>query len=256
MDMPPPPPQATEPAPPVPGSRPRVAQWDEPRWTQPNVSPTDSGPPNRMWWQRVLAIAGLVFLFPFLLTIPFWIELGRYRKWKSGEIQRLPFLMAWGAFASVVVLLAIAVPADGAPESPTVVAASVPSIPGGIAPPGGSTPWAPLEPGCIDKADLDSHLRQIGGLAQKAATSLKAGNLGVAAGSMTRAADASRATADLTEADPKVEKAFLNFADRLDEVAAALAGHSWPRFQSAMEAEVVSRHNLTAALRRSTVAVC
>jgi hypothetical protein len=72
-------------------------------------------PPERLWWQQTLAILGLVFLFPVLLTIPFWGQLKQYRRWKEGDRDRLTGLMIWGAVASVLVLGAIAFP----PSEPT-----------------------------------------------------------------------------------------------------------------------------------------
>jgi hypothetical protein len=72
-------------------------------------------PPERLWWQQTLAILGLVFLFPVLLTIPFWGQLKQYRRWKEGDRDRLTGLMIWGAVASVWVLGAIAF----APSDPT-----------------------------------------------------------------------------------------------------------------------------------------
>jgi hypothetical protein len=77
--------------------------------------------PTRLWWQRTLAILGLVFLFPVLLTIPFWGQLRQYRRWKEGDRDRLTGLMIWGAVASVWFLGVIAF-ASSEPTAPQAVA--------------------------------------------------------------------------------------------------------------------------------------
>ena len=68
-------------------------------------------------WQKALAILGIICAFPFLLTIPGWVAIGRYRKWKSGE-KGAPFgLMVWGVVVTCLVIIGAALP-PSAPETP------------------------------------------------------------------------------------------------------------------------------------------
>jgi hypothetical protein len=56
-------------------------------------------------WQKVGAVLGVTWSFFFLLTIPGWLALGRYRKWKSGDIPTPRLLIGWGyAVAGLLVL--------------------------------------------------------------------------------------------------------------------------------------------------------
>jgi hypothetical protein len=59
-------------------------------------------------WQRVGGILGIVWAFFFLLTIPGWLALGHYKKWKRGEIDTPYGLIWWGyAFSAVVVIVLV-----------------------------------------------------------------------------------------------------------------------------------------------------
>jgi hypothetical protein len=55
-------------------------------------------------WKRVGAVLGIVWAFFFFLTIPGWIALSRYRKWKRDEITTPFGLIWWGyGFGALVV---------------------------------------------------------------------------------------------------------------------------------------------------------
>lgn len=56
-------------------------------------------------WKRTGAVLGVVWSFFFLLTIPGWIALSHFRKWKRNEIGTPYGLIWWGyGFGAVVVL--------------------------------------------------------------------------------------------------------------------------------------------------------
>jgi hypothetical protein len=65
-------------------------------------------------WKRVGAILGVIWAFFFLLTIPGWLTLFHYRKWRRGEIPTPNGLIIWGlgfsTFVGIVLLLAISSP--------------------------------------------------------------------------------------------------------------------------------------------------
>jgi hypothetical protein len=48
------------------------------------------------WWEQVLMWIGLVLGFVIFLTIPGWIGLASYRRWKRGEIERPIFPIVFG----------------------------------------------------------------------------------------------------------------------------------------------------------------
>jgi hypothetical protein len=54
---------------------------------------------------------GVVFAFPFLLTIPGWIALSVYRKWKDGKRNQPTALIFWGIVATTlfVILAALSI---------------------------------------------------------------------------------------------------------------------------------------------------
>lgn len=91
-------------------------------------------------WRKFFAIAGIVFAFPFFLTIPGWVALSAYRKWKSGERAQPTGLIAWGVIACVF-FLAVVVTAQvsklaGSTE-PTATGPAVAEDPGtSVVPPG------------------------------------------------------------------------------------------------------------------------
>ena len=60
-------------------------------------------------WQRVGAVLGVIWAFFFFLTIPGWLALSRYRRWKRGE-TKTPFgLIWWGyGFGALFLCLVIA----------------------------------------------------------------------------------------------------------------------------------------------------
>jgi hypothetical protein len=62
----------------------------------------DDGPKG---WRKFFAIVGIVFAFPFLLTIPGWVALSAYRKWKAGERGQPTLLIAWGVIGPVLFVL-------------------------------------------------------------------------------------------------------------------------------------------------------
>jgi hypothetical protein len=58
-------------------------------------------------WKRVGAILGIVWAFFFLLTIPGWLALAHYKKWKRGEINTPYGLIWWGYGFSALILIAM-----------------------------------------------------------------------------------------------------------------------------------------------------
>jgi hypothetical protein len=58
-------------------------------------------------WKRAGAILGVVGGFCFLLTIPGWIALAHYKRWKRDEIRTPNGLIAWGYFFTAAILFAI-----------------------------------------------------------------------------------------------------------------------------------------------------
>jgi hypothetical protein len=71
-----------------------------PSWTAPTFRKGSYD--ASQWWQRFLAATGVVFAFFFLLTIPGWVALSRYRRWKRGDQPNAYGLMVWGALVSGV----------------------------------------------------------------------------------------------------------------------------------------------------------
>ncbi len=47
---------------------------------------------------------GVAFLFPFLLTLPGWWGLQRYREWRDGKRGTPRFLIAWGIVGPLVLV--------------------------------------------------------------------------------------------------------------------------------------------------------
>lgn len=67
---------------------------------------SDTGPRG---WRKFFAVSGIVFAFFFFLTIPGWIALRTYRRWKSGERGQPNILIAWGMFSFIAYLAAFSV---------------------------------------------------------------------------------------------------------------------------------------------------
>jgi hypothetical protein len=64
----------------------------------PTIAPaTTSSYATAETWKRVGAVLGVVWAFFFFLTIPGWIALSRYRKWKRGE-STTPFGLIWWGY--------------------------------------------------------------------------------------------------------------------------------------------------------------
>ena len=63
-------------------------------------------------WQRVGAILGIIWAFLFLFTIPGWLALGHYKKWKRGEIDT-PFGLIWWGYGFVALVLIAMVASSG-----------------------------------------------------------------------------------------------------------------------------------------------
>jgi hypothetical protein len=101
----------TVPTPPVPAS---------PVPPPPSWVPVEARPDVR-GWKKFFAIAGVVFAFPFLLTLPGWWTLSIYRKWKAGERPQPNGLIAWGVISSVLFALLVIGAAAGSvsPSPPT-----------------------------------------------------------------------------------------------------------------------------------------
>jgi hypothetical protein len=58
-------------------------------------------------WKRAGAILGVVWAFFFLLTIPGWLALAHYKKWKRNEITTPYGLIWWGYGFSALVVIAV-----------------------------------------------------------------------------------------------------------------------------------------------------
>ena len=58
-------------------------------------------------WKRIGAILGVVWAFFFFLTIPGWLALAHYKKWKRGEIDTPYGLIWWGYGFSALILIAM-----------------------------------------------------------------------------------------------------------------------------------------------------
>jgi len=59
-------------------------------------------------WKRVGAILGVVWAFFFLLTIPGWLALSHYKKWKRDEIPTPYGLIWWGyGFGALIFILVL-----------------------------------------------------------------------------------------------------------------------------------------------------
>lgn len=60
-------------------------------------------------WKRIGAVLGIIWAFLFLFTIPGWIALSRYRKWKRDEITTPFGLIWWGYGFGVLVVFTMVV---------------------------------------------------------------------------------------------------------------------------------------------------
>lgn len=58
-------------------------------------------------WKRAGAVLGVVGAFFFFLTIPGWLALGRYKKWKAGEIPTPDLLIGWGYVITTLFVIAM-----------------------------------------------------------------------------------------------------------------------------------------------------
>jgi hypothetical protein len=76
---------------------------------------SDSAPKG---WRKFFAIAGIVFGFTVLLTIPGWIALNTYREWKRGQRGEPKLLIGWGVIASLLYSLAFIGVATGVLHTP------------------------------------------------------------------------------------------------------------------------------------------
>jgi hypothetical protein len=74
---------------------------------QPLIEPTSTRSAGVDGWRKLFALVGVVFAFPFFLTLAGWYALGVYRKWKAGEEGEPRGLIAWGAIASVMFVVAV-----------------------------------------------------------------------------------------------------------------------------------------------------
>ena len=67
-------------------------------------------------WNKFVAIVGIVTGFFFLLTIPGWIALTSYRRWKRGETTGRG-LLVWGYIAIGIWILAFLAVVQSSPPS-------------------------------------------------------------------------------------------------------------------------------------------
>ncbi len=79
-------------------------------------------------WKRLLAITGVVCAFFYLLTIPGWFALARYRAWRRGEKPEPTFLVVFGGLNLVLLVLTIGVAAYGSSRAYTG-GSSAPEVP-------------------------------------------------------------------------------------------------------------------------------
>jgi hypothetical protein len=83
-----------------------MAQYpSRPDLALPRSEPPRPGKP----WERGWAIVGIVFAFPFLLTLPGWIGIDHYRKWQNHERDRPIGFIAWGMIMTVFISVFIIV---------------------------------------------------------------------------------------------------------------------------------------------------
>jgi hypothetical protein len=69
--------------------------------------PPPHASPGPQGWRKFFAIAGIIFAFPFFLTIPGWKALSAYRKWREGERAQPTVLIVWGITVSVLIAFAV-----------------------------------------------------------------------------------------------------------------------------------------------------
>jgi hypothetical protein len=97
------------PATPAPPSRPDLPASSASAWAQPLVAqslPVRGSFATAESWKRIGAVLGVFWAFFFLLTIPGWLALGHYKKWKRGEIDTPNGLIMWGfGFSALMVLV-------------------------------------------------------------------------------------------------------------------------------------------------------
>jgi hypothetical protein len=86
-------------------------------------------------WRKFFAIVGIVLAFPFLLTIPGWIALSAYRKWKAGERQQPTGLIVWGVVATLLFSYVFATAALGDFSPSTASTPPVATAPAVVVPP-------------------------------------------------------------------------------------------------------------------------
>jgi hypothetical protein len=111
----------------------------------PTLSPVPASGPKG--WRKFFAIAGIVFGFFFLLTIPGWVGLFAYRKWKAGERDEPKVLIAWGAIMSslfavglvIAIISGIFSNETASPSSPSRTTQHIPTSGDGL--PAGTYRW-------------------------------------------------------------------------------------------------------------------
>jgi hypothetical protein len=127
----PPPAQLDRPSAPEPSSAPPIPPPPSGGPPPPTVPPSGTPAKEKVGatWQRVFGIIGLIFGFPFLLTIPFWFGLSHYIKWQRGEHEAPIFAIGWGIVASVIVpvILIIAIVQGDGGTTAGDVASALPS---------------------------------------------------------------------------------------------------------------------------------
>jgi len=106
------------------------SQWTSSPYDPQTTSPADRGlPPAPAWtlpearpdvrgWKKFFAIAGIVFGFLVLLTIPGWWGLSVYRQWKAGTRPQPNGLIAWGVIASILCSLLLLAASTGSLSTP------------------------------------------------------------------------------------------------------------------------------------------
>jgi hypothetical protein len=94
----------------IPGSPPVVPP--PPAGTNFSYGTSSTGPRIGPWENR-LVILGVIWLFPVFLTIPGWMALKRYRRWRAGELKRPNVILVWGLLMSTLMLMGAVVQVTG-----------------------------------------------------------------------------------------------------------------------------------------------
>ena len=102
--------------------------------------PAPTEPTGPHGWKKFFAVMGIIGGFFFLLTIPGWIALSTYNKWKRGERDEPGLLIGWGALVSLCLAVTFVIGVVAGVADPTTD--SAPASSPTLAPPGTTAPVA------------------------------------------------------------------------------------------------------------------